>query len=146
MNAKLPRPTTPQTPAHRKQVFWQIILPIVLAAAVVIAIIVLAALSPQGENAATGVWANISLIFMLIPLTFGLFILLATTVAISYGVHRLTNILPIYARLVQLHAERLTLLFKQWANQAADPAIAINSTKAGWDKFWQKISPSNPHQ
>ena len=146
MSEKLPRPSTPQTPAHKRQVFWQILLPIILAAAVIVSIVVLAAVSTQGGGETVAVWSDVSLIFMLIPLTFGIFIFLALIVAIIYGIQRLTNILPVYARIVQLHAERLTLVFKQWANKAADPAITANSAKAGWDKFWQKISRSNPTQ
>lgn len=111
----------PKTHAlHRREVFWQIIIPLlvgILLVAAAIGAIIFSALQP-----ATGLdrWADVSLIWLIIPALFFALIVLVILIGIGYAITVLLRLLPRYARLIQLYFE----VGRDKASQITDLLVA----------------------
>jgi len=81
--------------AHKKDFIWQILVPILVILLLVIAASVIVTLRPAGD---ASLWADISTIWLLIPLLFFAFINIIILAAIIYGMSKLLNITPIYTQ------------------------------------------------
>lgn len=131
----LPRnPLTDQR--HRHETFWQITLPLILACLVLLVLAVLAAgLSTQDASR----WADISLIWMIIP---ALLFSLLTMIFLAAGVYltiRLLHILPFYFYrghnwflLVNLRVGRI-------GDRLAEPFLKVRVWKAGASALSRQI-------
>jgi len=135
----------PQTHAqHRVEVFWQILLPMlvgILLLLAAVAAIVFSALQPVTELSR---WAGVSLIWLILPSLFFALILLVILVGVGYGITMLLRITPRYARVIQLYFE----VAKNKASQVTDlltaPIIRIHTTMAAihWIRKWRR-PPAN---
>src|SRR3989304_9304384 len=84
MKAKLPQPMHYSYLVHRKQRIRQIILPVVLAALLMIGLIVLISISTFSQGGDVGRWAAISTIWIVIPVMVAGIILLAVLGGLIY--------------------------------------------------------------
>src|SRR3972149_924682 len=91
---------TPITPAernqetqaiHRRQVFWQITLPLVILAMIFLALTVVVSLGGAGYQSR---WADISLIWCLCPNLLVLLLCVGSLGGVGYGLFRLQRALP----------------------------------------------------
>lgn len=83
--------------AHRKQVWQQILLPILLTTVVFIAVIALLINNSLRGNSDVGRWAAMSTIWILLPVLATGFILLIILGALIYLILRLINLIPPYS-------------------------------------------------
>lgn len=121
----------PAKQTHRKQLFWQILLPILVAAVAVLAIGMLAILTAGNPNSKNATWAMISTIFMVLPwLLFSLvplallffFIRLLKNARASITPHLATA--AGFSRYLQMRTDSIT-------QAAAAPLIRTRATIAG---------------
>ena len=91
-------PESPSIREHKRQLIWQILVPFLLLAALIIAAAILVVTSGSSR---TGVWADVSIIWMLAPLlVFGL-LLTVLLAALIYGLVKLTQVTPRYTSRAQ---------------------------------------------
>ena len=116
---------------HRKQLVWQIILPIVLTAILFIASVVLINIATFRDNGDVGRWAAVSTIWISIPIIIVSFLLLAILVGIVYLLIRLLQITPIYTGKAQDFAYKVADYARRAADTAVKPIIFLDSIGAG---------------
>ena len=124
---------------HRRQVFWQILLPVILAGAGVIALVVLAAIASTRGSTVSATWANIATVWLIIPLIFtGLFFAIFIAGMIFLFARLLRNI-PTYTRLAQLYLQIFSVKVDTILHRVVQPQINMLSRWAAWRSFWKKI-------
>jgi ABC-type dipeptide/oligopeptide/nickel transport system permease component len=129
----LPEPNRATQEKHRRNVLWQITLPLVVTIIIGVALAIL--VSIPGDSALTSRWSSISIVFMAIPLLFIGIIGLALLILLAYGLARLLHIIPPYARLLQNYMDFLGARIKDIANKLAKPIMDINVFLAAVNKM-----------
>jgi hypothetical protein len=109
---------------HRKQVFWQITVPLIAIVAVILAVAVLAA---TGSVQSTSLWANISLIWLIIPVMVIALILMVMLAGLVYAVVWLVRILPVYSMQVQNFMIAITSQVEKLGNAIVEPILRVNA-------------------
>jgi hypothetical protein len=120
--AKQRNPVTQQ--AHRRQVLWQITVPLVIAAIVIVILAVLVATgSPQGAS----LWADIALIWLLIPVMIASLIILVLLAGLVYAVIWLVRTIPAYALQVQNFMIMVVSQVERLGNMIVEPIMRISA-------------------
>jgi hypothetical protein len=123
--AKERNPVTQQ--AHRSQVLWQITIPLVIAAIVILVLAVLAATgSPQGAS----LWADIALIWLIIPVMIASLILLVLLAGLAYAVTWLVRTIPGYAMRAQNFMIMATSQVERLGDVIVEPILRVNAILA----------------
>jgi len=130
----VPRPERESYVNHRRDVTRQIILPLVLAIILALTAAVLAGIGAAGNNAGVSLWADISIIWLIIPMMFLALVILALTAAIVYGLNRLLKVSPHYTGLAQAYALWLSAEISIWTDKIIQPVLTIRS----WIDFFSK--------
>ena len=128
---KRPRPLP--DPKHRKQIFWQIWVPLCVSILVILFLAVLTSVSATTNNPTVTKWSNLSLIYMITPVLIVGFVFLAVLGGIVYGLARLLDILPVYTRIVQGFFRQMVVFFRTWSDKTIQPILAIKSWWAGFE-------------
>jgi hypothetical protein len=125
-------PVLPRNPIthqrHRHEVFWQITFPIIVVGGLLLILAALAA-GLSTEDAST--WADISIIWMIIP---ALFISLVIMILLAGGVYltlRLLHILPFYFYKGHNWFLLVNLRIGRIGDNLAEPFLRLRSWKAG---------------
>ncbi len=113
---------------HQRQVFWQIILPLAVGVIVVLALAVLVSLSSIETSSR---WADISLIFLILPTAVATLLFIAVAAALVYGLWYAIKFIPPYARIVQDFFYNIQRRVRTGADMAAEPVLRVNSWIAG---------------
>jgi hypothetical protein len=113
----------------RRDVIWQIGLPLALAGLIVLVLVVLLIL-PVGAPVRS-VWADISLIFLIIPTGLMGLIVLALFAALVYGLLIVLRELPYYAKKAQDFVALATYRVNMIAAKIANIILSIRSFMAG---------------
>jgi hypothetical protein len=121
--------------AHRRGLIWQILIPIVIALLFVIATSVLVA---TGENETASLWADISMIWLLIPLLFFSSIFLIILAGIIYGMAMLLKATPIYTQKLYKLIRLLTQKIETVADEIAKPIFFVEGISASIKRFFQQ--------
>ncbi len=96
MNKTLPpSKKTASYKAYKRDFLWQILMPILVA---LILVIIASVSVATGSDASTSRWADISTIWIIIPLFVFAFISLIILVGIIYGMAKLLDITPVYTQ------------------------------------------------
>ncbi len=106
--------------AHKRQFAWQILVPFLVMAGLIIAGSLLVV---TGGSARTGVWADISLVWLLFP---GLLIalgLIVISITIIYGMSKILQIIPRYTGKAQNIFNKVSAGTRQVADGATKPFI-----------------------
>lgn len=127
------------SPRHRRQTFWQILLPVILASLIVIALVVFASLATATGSAIPATWANISTIWLVIPLMFIGVLFTLFTVGMIFLMSRLLRNVPTYTRLAQIYLQIFSLRVDSILDRIARPQIIALSRWAAWREFWRKL-------
>ena len=101
MKAQLPRPEHYSYRLHRKQRTTQIILPIVLSTVIFLGITILVCVAALNANGNISTWAEISTIWLTIPMIIGGLIFLAILVGLIYLMVGVLTNLPYYTSMAQ---------------------------------------------
>jgi hypothetical protein len=136
MNAKLPQPVHESYKRHRKQLAWQIILPVVLSAILIIALIVLINIATFRDGGDVGRWAAISTIWIVVPIMIGLIIMLALLGGLVYLMAKLLNIMPTYTGMAQDYVHIAVGYIKRGADAVVKPVFFIDGLGASIRTFF----------
>lgn len=121
---------------HRRQVLWQIRLPLVILAVILLALIVTVSLSDAGYQSR---WADISLIWCLCPGLFVLLLCVGMVGGMSYGLFRLQRVMP----RTMFSLQKLGLKVRDGTQKATDavvePVLKVHSAQASQKAFGQSI-------
>lgn len=115
---------------HKRDVLWQITLPFVVGVLVILIfgalVIVSAVKGPEGVS----LWADISLIWLIIPALLITLLAAAVLGALLYGVIRLIDVLPRYTYKAQLLLNTVQRKIAQFSNTAAEPVMKASTWTA----------------
>jgi uncharacterized membrane protein len=136
MKARLPQPIHESYKKHRRELAWQIILPMVLSVAGFIALIVLIYFATFEGDGDVGRWAAISTIWIVIPIMLAGLLLLILLVALVYGMKRLLDITPTYTGLAQDYIHKAAGYIKRGADMAVKPVLFLDGIGAGIRTFF----------
>jgi hypothetical protein len=120
---------------HRKQLVWQIILPMVLTAILFIASIVLIYFATFRGNGDVARWAAVATIWISIPIIIMSLVFLAILSGIVYLLIRLLQIAPIYTGKAQDFAYKVAGSARRAADAVVKPIIALNGIGASIETF-----------
>ena len=120
--------------AHQRDLIWQILVPILIAALLVIATSVVVA---TGTNATASLWADISIIWLLIPLLFISFIFLLTLSGLIYGITMLLKATPIYTQKLYKFIRLVTQKIENVADATTKPIFFVEGISASIKRFFQ---------
>jgi hypothetical protein len=127
-NDRQPSPLPERNPVthkvHGRQVLWQITLPLVVGVVVVLVLAVLAGMAGEAE---ASLWADISVIFLLIPTMLVALLFLLLFAGLIYILLRALKIIPNYARIVQNFIYKVERRVRSGANKAAEPIFRYHS-------------------
>ncbi|HLF89641.1 MAG TPA: hypothetical protein VI451_11880 [Anaerolineales bacterium] len=114
---------------HRRQMFWQVFFPLGVGVILMLAVCVLpvAAVTQGGEVRR---WADISLIWLILPAMLFSLIPLALLAGSVYGLVRLFQILPGWMFRLQGIFDRIRGIVRQYADKAVEPVIQVQSFTA----------------
>jgi hypothetical protein len=115
---------------HRRQLISQIILPVVLAAILFIALVVLVNLATFRDNGDVGRWAAISTMWIALPIIIASLIFLVLLVSMIYLLARLLGIAPNYTSQAQDFVQRLGIRIRQAADVPVKPVMFLDGVGA----------------
>ncbi len=112
---------SPSLRRHRKQRWWQILLPFLLTALIVLGGAALAAFG--GGAGGARLWADISLIWLILPALFFALLCLAAVIGLIYLLARLSRAVPPVTAKVQFFSRRVANGTRQAADKAVQPVV-----------------------
>lgn len=127
---KTPQPPSRMTPSyrlHRKQFIWQILVPILVALLFLIVASVLVATSGN-ENASLG--ADISVIWLVIPVLFFAFLLIALLAGLVYAMAMLLKVTPTYTYKARLLTNQGLEAIERAADATTKPILFLGGISA----------------
>ena len=127
MNAVHPKPVHESYKRHRKQLTTQIILPVLLAAILCLALVILINLATFRGNGDVGRWADIATMWIAIPVMIASFMFLAVLAGLVYLLARVLGIAPIYTNLAQNFVQKIMIRIRLIADAIAKPIINLDS-------------------
>jgi len=123
----VPQPERKSYVKHRRDVNRQIILPIILVTIMGVAIAVLAGFGATQSSPNISLWADISIIWLIIPLMLLAVVIMALTIAMVYGLNRLLKVSPRYTGIAQTYALWFSTQVKIWTDKLIDPVVFVKS-------------------
>jgi hypothetical protein len=121
----------PKTHAeHKQEVFWQITLPLIIGSLLLLAALAAIIFSITQPVTDVGRWADVSLMWLILPSLFFALIILIIMIALVFTVSLLLRIIPRYARITQLFFEQAQGKVSQLTNLMVEPILRINSVWA----------------
>jgi|SRR5688572_17358372 hypothetical protein len=139
MKAKLPQPVHESYLRHRKQLTWQIVLPVVLMVLLTIALIVLINVATFRDNGDVARWAAISTIWIVVPIMIGMLIFLILLVGLIYLLSKLLGITPRYTGLAQDYVHKVAGAIKRGLDAIVKQFIEIQGVLASLREFFGRI-------
>ena len=139
MKATIPQPVHESYLKHRKQLMWQIILPMVLTSLLIVALIVLVNVATFNQGGDVARWAAVSTIWIVIPIMFGLLIFLALMVGLVYLMKKLLNVTPTYTGLAQDYVHLGVSYVKRATEAIIKPVLELNGILASINAFFERM-------
>jgi len=136
MKPKIPQPVHESYKRHRRELAWQIILPVALTALLIVALIVLVNIATFNEGGDVGRWAAISTIWIVVPVMVAGLVFLALLVALVYLMMRLLNITPTYTGIAQDYVYKAAGYVKRGADMAVKPVLFLDGIGASLRAFF----------
>ena len=121
---------------HRRQVFWQIRMPLVALAVIFLALLVGISFSSAGYQSR---WADISLIWCLCPNVFVLLLCVGMLGGMSFGLFRLQRMLPGKLFSIQKFSLKVRDGVQKATDAVVEPVLKVQSAQAGRKALIQNI-------
>jgi uncharacterized protein involved in cysteine biosynthesis len=112
---------------HRREVFWQITLPLVIGILLFLAAlgaIIFSATQPVSELRR---WADTSLVWIILPSLLFAFIMLVIFAGLVYGLSRILRAIPSIAYKIQQFIERSGDQIARLADMMAEPVLRVHT-------------------
>lgn len=97
----VPHPARESYVRHKQQLLRQIILPIVFVTILGLSVVILSCFAITGEKSDLSLWADISMIWLIIPMMILFLILIGLMFGLVYGSSKLLKVTPRYTGLLQ---------------------------------------------
>jgi hypothetical protein len=124
--ARLPSPAEhPSFQKHRRQLWTQILTPLLIAAAILLAVAALTGVATFRDNGEVERWAAISTIWIVIPVMGAGLLALLIFLGLIYGMARLLTLIPPYTGYAQKIAWRIEGYVKRGTELAVKPVLAL---------------------
>ena len=120
---------------HRKELAWQIIVPVVLSAILIVGVIVLVNVATFRDNGDVGRWAAISTIWIVIPIMVAGLIFLIILGGIVYLLKYLLQIAPTYTGQAQDFVHKIARYIERVADAIVKPVIALDGIGASMKRL-----------
>ena len=125
--------------SHRRQMTWQVWVPLIASILIVLALLTLTVIGAFGGSSEVARWSNISAIWIIAPLLLVGLIFFALAAAMVFGMAKLLNKVPDWMLRLQLLMEQLTLAFRRMADASTMPVMVTSGYKARAAALWQSI-------
>ncbi len=136
----IPPPRNPLThAAHKREVLWQITVPLVALLVLCVGMSGLVIWSASASNPNLGRWADVSFIWLTPPVIFGSLIMLLLVGGMAFGIIKLIQVLPPYARLAQDFFLKVQVRAHQVSEQVAKPFIRAKGAAAGAQELRKQV-------
>jgi hypothetical protein len=109
----------PTVRAHKRQFFWQILLPMLLVLLLGLAVGVIVIVSTFSGSGQPRLWADVSIIWLIAPMLLFALGLLAVLGTIVYGMVKLLQVTPTYTGKTQDIFAKIAM----WARKIADGMV-----------------------
>ncbi len=143
MNAKFTplNPTSRPTPTalHRRQMIWQVWLPLIVSIIIVLAVEALAIVGAANGSPLVDHWGAIAAILIIIPVLVVLLVILGFVGGMAYGVSRLLKPMPGWMLKAQLFMVRVALIVRRAADASTKPVVAASTFSARVSRLWNDI-------
>jgi hypothetical protein len=135
--ARLPSPAEhPSVQQHRRQLWMQILLPLLVAVAIILAVATLTGIATFRENSDVGRWAAISTIWIIIPVMGAGLLVLVIFIGLIYGMARLLALIPAYTGYAQKIVWRIEGYIRRGTQQAVQPILALEGILATFKRLF----------
>jgi hypothetical protein len=124
---------------HKKDVFWQIWLPIGIGAIAFLALGVMAGFSLQTGTESAARWGHIAVMWMIMPVFVAGLMSLLLLIGMIVGVSKIIQIVPKYSNIVLMYSQRLARAIRTLANKSTQPVLIFSSYKAALQHFWVAV-------
>ena len=118
---------------HRSEVFWQITIPVGVAAVIIVGMAIAAGWLGTAEDHSR--WADVSLIWLILPTLTVAFLFFIILAALTFGLVRLIQVIPLYARQVQDFFVLLTIQVRKLDDKIVEPILRLRAIKASGQAF-----------
>ena len=136
MKSKLPFPQDhPSLQLHRRQMWTQILLPILLTVLVFIAVIAITSMATFRNNGDVARWAAISTIWLVLPIMIAGLIVFAILLGIIYLLARLISLIPPYSNQAQRFVYQIEGYVKSGTEMIVKPILFVDIIKSQINKF-----------
>ena len=135
MKAVIHPPVHESYKRHRKQLAWQIILPVVLSAVLFVGLIVLVNVATFRDNGDVGRWAAISTIWIVIPVMVAGLIFFIILGGIVYLLKYLLQIAPVYTGQAQDFVHKIAGYIKRVADATVKPVFIVDGIGASINRL-----------
>ena len=126
----------PSFQKHRRELWTQVLLPVIFAALVVIAIATLTAVATFRQDGDVARWAAVSTIWIVIPILIAGLILLVIFLGMIYGMASLLKLIPPYTGYAQRIVWRAQGYIQRGADMAARPILGFEGIMASIRRFF----------
>ena len=137
LKTKTPRQIT------KNELIVQVYLPLIITIIVFIVIAVFIALDSSPASVNVHHWANISVVFLSVPMIISTFITIAISVALVFGLSKAIQWLPVPLKKVHLILLKIQLWLWDMSEKIASPVIKMRSKAYSLRKV--RISRNNNH-
>jgi hypothetical protein len=124
---------------HRRQLWTQILLPILIAVLVFIAVIIMTSLATFRAHGDVDRWAAISTIWLILPIMIVGVILLALIIAMIYLIARFTTLIPPYSYQAQRIVYRIEGAVRHFAGMVRKPLLALQELATLIKAYMKKV-------
>jgi ABC-type sugar transport system permease subunit len=108
---------------HRREVFWQIILPMLIGLLLVLTVVSIIIFSGTSSTSELSRWADVSMIWLILPSLFIALLFLIFLIAFTYLITVVLRMTPRYARILQLYFETGKYRVNLISDKITDPII-----------------------
>jgi hypothetical protein len=123
-----PQPNgSPSIHAHKRQRTWQILVPFLVFTGL---ILVMAGLFTSGVISRTRTWADVSIVWLIVPMLIFAMLFLAVLVFLIYGIAKLLQVTPHYTGKIQDFFSILSSWARKTADGIARPIVWVNQARA----------------
>jgi heme/copper-type cytochrome/quinol oxidase subunit 2 len=116
---------------HRRQFAWQILAPVLISLILVLVILVFLALNTGAAPATNEKWAQISTIFLSLPVIAFSFLALMVVLLLTWLIHKLRKVIPPYSGAAFRAIDRANQITNQVTEKGLSPLIQSKSIIAG---------------
>jgi hypothetical protein len=138
MNTAQPQRNPETHAAYKRSVLRQVTLPAIIGLLILIGAASFVIYAGASGNAEVSRWADISLIWVLLPCTLFALLILLFLLALTIGLTRLLSILPTYTYRLQLLIFRIQARIERGTNMVAAPIVKLNSLLASTRKLLRR--------